>query len=242
MKVGEYCDEFSALISRMLDEDLDQSEQIRLWMHLDHCEGCRAYYEAQCAIRSAIQSLPPVEVPADFTAGVMKRIAEDAPAASRTEAADTKPQSAKNKKTPWRYRILPLAACCALLLLSVQRVGLSSPRSTASETVEYSTADLETEESAGAENSMLFAYAENSDAVNALPLLMLSAAALPFFTDGEEAAVDSAEDGSYYTLDSAQCEALLLWLTEQGLDEDAAALQEALPLAEDTLTLWVWAS
>jgi anti-sigma factor RsiW len=67
-----------------LDGSLSADDRAALEAHLDGCPGCRRALEDRRAIAEAATSLPELEVPDDFVAGVMTRLglpdAEKAPA------------------------------------------------------------------------------------------------------------------------------------------------------------------
>ena len=96
----EQCEAMQALISRMLDEDLDAAEQRELAEHLKSCADCRAVYEAFSALSGALQN-DLVEPPESLRENVMAEI--------RREQI-----RAKNRR-PWRYA-LAVAAMAALVI------------------------------------------------------------------------------------------------------------------------------
>ena len=84
--------------------------------HLHTCDGCRAYVQAALAIRDAFPEAEDTPVPDGFAAGVM--------AAIRADAAPR-----KRRRPRWAKTLLPLAACCAVVVLAVS--GLPRPGGTA---------------------------------------------------------------------------------------------------------------
>ena len=96
----EKCEAMQALISRMLDEDLDAAEQRELAEHLKTCADCRAMYEAFSALSGKLQS-ELAEPPESLRENVMAEI--------RREGI-----RAKNRR-PWRYA-LTVAAMAALVI------------------------------------------------------------------------------------------------------------------------------
>ena len=105
-----YCKEFSALLDPYIDGELSPEETARVREHLHTCDGCRAYVQAALAIRDAFPEAEDTPVPDGFAAGVM--------AAIRADAAPR-----------WAKTLLPLAACCAVVVLAVS--GLPRPGGTA---------------------------------------------------------------------------------------------------------------
>lgn len=122
-----YCDDYAALLDLYVDGELSPEEMSRVRDHLDRCPGCRAYVDDALAIRAAFPDVEDVEVPAGFAEGVMARIQTEA--VSQTEAAPlTNTASKKKKPAPWAKVLLPLAACCAVVILLQNVPGLFSGR------------------------------------------------------------------------------------------------------------------
>ena len=111
-----YCKEFSALLDPYIDGELSPEETARVREHLHTCDGCRAYVQAALAIRDAFPEAEDTPVPDGFAAGVM--------AAIRADAAPR-----KRRRPRWAKTLLPLAACCAVVVLAVS--GLPRPGGTA---------------------------------------------------------------------------------------------------------------
>ena len=101
-----YCKEFSALLDPYIDGELSPEETARVREHLHTCDGCRAYVQAALAIRDAFPEAEDTPVPDGFAAGVM--------AAIRADAAPR-----KRRRPRWAKTLLPLAACCAVVVLAV---------------------------------------------------------------------------------------------------------------------------
>lgn len=99
------CEEFAALLDPYVDGELPLEETVRVQAHLEVCGGCRSYVDAALAIRAAFPTGEDAEVPDGFAEGVMAAI-----------RADAAPQ--KRRKSPWAKLLLPLAACCAVVLLA----------------------------------------------------------------------------------------------------------------------------
>ena len=111
-----YCEEFAALLDPYIDGELSPAETARVREHLRTCDGCRAYVQAALAMRDAFPEAEDTPVPDGFAAGVM--------AAIRADAAPR-----KRRRPRWAKTLLPLAACCAVVVLAVS--GLPRPSDTA---------------------------------------------------------------------------------------------------------------
>lgn len=111
-----YCEEFAALLDPYIDGELSPAETARVREHLRTCDGCRAYVQAALAMRDAFPEAENTPVPDGFAAGVM--------AAIRADAAPR-----KRRRPRWAKTLLPLAACCAVVVLAVS--GLPRPSDTA---------------------------------------------------------------------------------------------------------------
>lgn len=111
-----YCEEFAALLDPYIDGELSPAETARVREHLRTCDGCRAYVQAALAMRDAFPEAENTPVPDGFAAGVM--------AAIRADAAPR-----KRRRPRWAKTLLPLAACCAIVVLAVS--GLPRPSDTA---------------------------------------------------------------------------------------------------------------
>ena len=107
-----HCKEFSALLDPYIDGELSPEETARVREHLHTCDGCRAYVQAALSIRDAFPEAEDTPVPDGFAAGVM--------AAIRADAAPR-----KRRRPRWAKTLLPLAACCAVVVLAVS--GLLPP-------------------------------------------------------------------------------------------------------------------
>ena len=109
-----YCKEFSALLDPYIDGELSPEETARVREHLHTCDGCRAYVQAALAIRDAFPEAEDTPVPDGFAAGVM--------AAIRADAAPR-----KRRRPRWAKTLLPLAACCAVVVLAVSGTSAELP-------------------------------------------------------------------------------------------------------------------
>lgn len=112
----KYCDDYAALLDLYVDGELDPEEMSRVQAHLDACPGCRAYVDDALAIRAAFPGLEETVVPDGFADSVMAAI----------QATPNTVQAAPRKRrAPWSRILLPLAACCAIVVL-LQGLPLSS--------------------------------------------------------------------------------------------------------------------
>ena len=113
------CTEYMELLSAYADGEVSETDKQRVEEHLETCENCSAvlgfFRETSVA---AAESFAPV--PEELLAGVMKEISEGA--AGKADAEDVI-KSAKKKKIPRVVltRYVPIAACLALVLLTVPR-------------------------------------------------------------------------------------------------------------------------
>lgn len=114
----KYCEDFAALLDPYIDGELPPEEAARVREHLRSCDGCRAYVQAALTMRDAFPEAEDTPVPEGFAEGVM--------AAIRADAAPR-----KRRRPRWRKTLLPLAACCAVVILAVS--GLPRPGDTAVE-------------------------------------------------------------------------------------------------------------
>lgn len=98
------CLEYAALLDPFADGELTAEELLRVQNHLENCPACRAYVDDALAIRAAFPDAEDTPVPEGF--------AESVSAAIRAGAA---PQ--RRTASPWAKTVLPLAACCAIVIL-----------------------------------------------------------------------------------------------------------------------------
>lgn len=103
----KYCTEYAALLDLFVDGELDTAEMERVQAHLEDCPGCRAYVDDALLIRAAFPDVEDVEVPEGFAAGVMERIRADG----------KKNAEAQKSGRRWLRTLVPLAACCTLVVL-----------------------------------------------------------------------------------------------------------------------------
>jgi len=109
----EYCTEFEALLDLYVDGELSAAEILRVQTHLNTCPACRAYVDDLLAIRAAFPDAEDTVVPEGFAEGVM--------AAVRASAV---PVKKVYRSTPWKKTLLPLAACCAVVVLAMPFGGM----------------------------------------------------------------------------------------------------------------------
>ena len=100
----KYCEDYAALLDPYIDGELSPEDTARVREHLRQCDGCRAYVQSALLMRDAFPQIEDTEVPDGFAESVM--------AAIRSGAA---PQ--KKRRTPWVKVLVPLAACCAIVIL-----------------------------------------------------------------------------------------------------------------------------
>ena len=151
-----YCDDYAALLDLFVDGELSPEEMARVQAHLDACPGCRAYVDDALAIRAAFPNAEETEVPEGFAAGVMEAV--------RAQGAPERPQAAPKKRGLSRL-LLPLAACCALVLVirgaGLAGFGSADTAATTSSASDASAADTTAETEESAEDDAALAYAES---------------------------------------------------------------------------------
>ena len=104
----KYCEDCAALLDLYVDGELSPDDMDRVRAHLETCPGCRAYVDDALAIRAAFPDVEDTEVPAGFAGGVMSAV---------RAAAQEKPAAPQAKQRHWGRVLLPLAACCAIVIL-----------------------------------------------------------------------------------------------------------------------------
>lgn len=108
------CEKVLNLLSAYVDRELSPEEQRLVRAHLVGCRDCGAEYDALVALKQHLASLPSVEVPADFFAGVSARL----------DAEETLlPAPARRGPGASWYRYWP-AAAAAVLALAVLVPGI----------------------------------------------------------------------------------------------------------------------
>ena len=104
----KYCEDYAALLDLYVDGELSPEDMDRVRAHLETCSGCRAYVDDALAIRAAFPDVEDTEVPTGFAESVMSAV---------RAAAQEKPAAPQAKKRHWGRVLLPLAACCAIVIL-----------------------------------------------------------------------------------------------------------------------------
>ena len=104
----KYCEDYAALLDLYVDGELSPEDMDRVRAHLETCSGCRAYVDDALAIRAAFPDVEDTEVPAGFAGSVMSAV---------QAAAQERPAAPQAKKRHWGRVLLPLAACCAIVIL-----------------------------------------------------------------------------------------------------------------------------
>lgn len=217
----KYCDDYAALLDLYVDGELSPEEMAGVQAHLDTCPGCRAYVDDALAIRAAFPDAEDAEVPDGFAQGVM--------AAIRAQAAPQAPPAAPRKRRLSKL-LLPLAACCAIVLL-VRGVGFSGGKLEApADTAASITAESYAEEPAAQEED---GYALAAAEARATPP---EAAKNTVEDTVEETAEDAVS--TYFTILSLPPEAADLLTEYTPFEEDDIAVRYALPgeAYEDLLT------
>ena len=102
------CKVFAALLDLYVDGELSPDDMDRVRAHLETCPGCRAYVDDALAIRAAFPDVEDTEVPTGFAESVMSAV---------QAAAQERPAAPQAKKRHWGRVLLPLAACCAIVIL-----------------------------------------------------------------------------------------------------------------------------
>lgn len=104
------CREYQELISRMLDEDLSETESERLHAHVLTCPDCRRTLDAFTMLRDTIsEDLQPA--PEALAGAVMEQIRRE-------------PVSIDKKRRAHVGRWIALAACLAIVAFSASRLNL----------------------------------------------------------------------------------------------------------------------
>lgn len=104
----KYCEDYAALLDLYVDGELSPEDMDRVRAHLETCSGCRAYVDDALAIRAAFPDVEDTEVPTGFAESVMSSV---------QAAAQERPAAPQAKKRHWGRVLLPLAACCAIVIL-----------------------------------------------------------------------------------------------------------------------------
>ena len=105
------CESYAALLDAFAEGDLFTEDMLQVQKHLNDCPACQAYLDDLFAMRAAFPTIEDTEVPTGFADSVMAAVAAHPRAAAPAEPAPRK------KKSPWAKVVLPLAACCAIVVL-----------------------------------------------------------------------------------------------------------------------------
>jgi hypothetical protein len=136
------CESYAALLDAFAEGDLFTEDMIQVQKHLNDCPACQAYLDDLFAMRAAFPTIEDTEVPEGFADRVMAAVAAHPRTAAPAEPAPRK------KKSPWTKVVLPLAACCAIVVL-LQGGPFGAKKETAFD-VSYSREPAKTEEAAPA--------------------------------------------------------------------------------------------
>ena len=69
------CEEYKALVSALIDDEISDTDRVSLMAHLVECEECRLYWKDQLAIHEAMADMSAM-APVGFADGVMARVRE----------------------------------------------------------------------------------------------------------------------------------------------------------------------
>lgn len=129
------CESYAALLDAFAEGDLFTEDMVRVQQHLLNCPDCQSYLDDLLAMQAAFPKVEDTVVPPDFSAKVMAAVAvtpQEQPVAVPQEKATAKPVSAK-RKTPWSRVLVPLAACCAIVILLQGRLSFGGIKGGASQ-------------------------------------------------------------------------------------------------------------
>ena len=122
------CEEYAALLDLYVDGELSPQEMLQVRTHLENCPGCQAYVEDALAIRAAFPEAEDVEVPSGFAESVCAVI-----------QAGTAPR--RRRRALWVKTALPMAACCAIVVLLANLPGLGQDREITADTAAVAAQD-----------------------------------------------------------------------------------------------------
>jgi len=72
------CYEFRKLINKLLDNEIDHSEEKKLREHIDNCIDCKKYLERSIKLKKMLSQLPRVKTSKDFNILLRARIRREA--------------------------------------------------------------------------------------------------------------------------------------------------------------------
>ena len=105
------CESYREKISCLIDGELDEAQRSEIQEHIGSCAECAAVYKAFASLSAALAD-DMQEPPVDLTEKVMKAINE-------------KPAK---KRSPW-LKILPAAACAAIVVIAGVKTGVFGTQS-----------------------------------------------------------------------------------------------------------------
>ena len=129
------CESYAALLDAFAEGDLFTEDMVRVQQHLLNCPDCQSYLDDLLAIQAAFPKAEDTVAPSDFSAKVMAAVAatpQEQPVSVPQEKQAAKPVSTK-RKTPWSRVLVPLAACCAIVILLQGRLSFDSVKGRARE-------------------------------------------------------------------------------------------------------------
>ena len=154
----KYCEDCAALLDLYVDGELSPDDIDRVRAHLETCPGCRAYVDDALAIRAAFPDVEDTEVPAGFAESVMSAV---------QAAAQERPAAPQAKKRHWGRVLLPLAACCAIVILlhgvtgsKNSPVEFATASSSATDTATTESESIAETEEAAAETRVAFSTSD----------------------------------------------------------------------------------
>ncbi|MBR5471061.1 MAG: zf-HC2 domain-containing protein [Oscillibacter sp.] len=119
------CESYAALLDAFAEGDLFTEDMVRVQQHLLNCPDCQSYLDDLLAIQAAFPKIEDTVVPPDFSAKVMTAVAatpQERPVSVPQKKAAAKPST--KRKTPWGRVLVPLAACCAIVILLQGRLSM----------------------------------------------------------------------------------------------------------------------
>jgi len=225
----KYCQEYAALLDLYVDGELNADDMIRVQAHLNECPSCQSYVDDALAIRAAFPDVDDTIVPDGFAESILEKM---------QATAVCKPK----KKSPWAKIALPLAACCAIVLLlqngpvlfSAKTEEAASEPKTAAPTAAMDTCldtTAETTEEATTESSIV-EYAEPVEGVPRISEDNVEVECEALAETGTHAVVSKTSDAVYATTVFLPTECADLLKDYAPLEETAAEAHYALTSAE----------
>lgn len=106
--------DYTAMLSALVDGELDEDERAEVLAHLETCESCREELAQLQRLHDVLADTNEYEPPAGFAAGVMARLHEDELAALRARKA-----AAPRRASPRRWYAVAACAAAVVLMVSV---------------------------------------------------------------------------------------------------------------------------